>query len=139
MPLLAHAFWRQVLADTGKRAVLTPDALATLCRHHWPGNVRELQNVIAALAVLAPARGRVTARHVAQALESAGAIASPDPCVPLEDARRLFEQRTVAAALARHGGRRTAAARELGLTRQGLAKALRRLGLKPDEDSRGVA
>ncbi len=139
VPTLAHAFWRQALVDTGKRALLTPDALATLCRYHWPGNVRELQNVIAALAVLAPARGRVSGRHVTQALESAGAVAAPDLCVPLEDARRIFEQRTVAAALARHGGRRSAAARELGLTRQGLTKALRRLGLKPDEDSRGVA
>jgi transcriptional regulator with GAF, ATPase, and Fis domain len=39
----------------------------------------------------------------------------------------------VAAALARHGGRRSAAARELGLTRQGLAKAIKRLGLSATE------
>jgi transcriptional regulator with GAF, ATPase, and Fis domain len=44
----------------------------------------------------------------------------------------------VAAALARHAGRRSAAARELGLTRQGLAKAIKRLGLA-QADIEGVA
>jgi DNA-binding NtrC family response regulator len=45
----------------------------------------------------------------------------------------------IAAALVRHAGRRTAAASELGLTRQGLTKALRRLGLAAEEDAAGVA
>jgi transcriptional regulator with GAF, ATPase, and Fis domain len=49
----------------------------------------------------------------------------------LDAAVRGFERRMVAAALARNGGRRTRAARELGLTRQGLTKAIRRLGLRP--------
>jgi DNA-binding NtrC family response regulator len=138
IPLLAQAFWRQVLADTGKRAVLTTDAVAGLCRHAWPGNVRELQNVMAALAVLAPARGRVLRRHVHQAI-GAGTPAIDSAGVPLETARRLFEQRMVSSALARNGGRRAAAARELGLTRQGLTKALRRLGLGRREPSIGVA
>jgi transcriptional regulator with PAS, ATPase and Fis domain len=34
-------------------------------------------------------------------------------------------------ALERHRGNRTAAAGELGLSRQGLAKVMRRLGLRP--------
>ena len=138
VPLLAQAFWRRMQADTGKAAALGPDALATLCRHTWPGNVRELQNAMAALAVIAPARGRVSHRHVRQVV--APALTTDDgPGVPLETARRLFEQRTVAAALARNGGRRIATANELGLTRQGLAKALRRLGLSAGDNSAGVA
>jgi DNA-binding NtrC family response regulator len=47
----------------------------------------------------------------------------------LDEARRLFEERFVRAALARNGGRRSVAASELGLTRQGLAKIMNRLGL----------
>jgi DNA-binding NtrC family response regulator len=138
VPLLAQAFWRQALVDTGKRAGLAPDALATLCRYPWPGNVRELQNVMSALAVIAPVGGRVSSRHVSQALGSVSAGVE-SPGVPLDAAKRLFEQRMIASALARHGGRRSAAARELGLTRQGLTKALRRLGLCREEDSLGVA
>ena len=61
------------------------------------------------------------------------------PGVRLEAARRTFERRIVLGALTRHGGRRHAAADELGLTRQGLAKAIRRLGLATDEHAAGVA
>jgi DNA-binding NtrC family response regulator len=58
------------------------------------------------------------------------AMAAPaGEAVSLEAARQLAERRAVASALARHGGRRAAAASELGISRQGLTKALRRLGL----------
>ena len=127
VPVLTHAFWRRLAPEAGKRAVLAPDAIAALCRHRWPGNVRELQNVLAGLAVSAPVRGRITARHVALAVN----VGAPsDQSLPLDVARRSFEQRLVSAALARHAGRRSAAARDLGLTRQGLTKAIKRLGLQ---------
>ena len=105
-------------------------------RHGWPGNVRELQNVIAGLALVAPSRGRVSARHVAQVL--AGRELTASRVLSLDAARRVFERGQVAAALARHAGHRSAAAQELGLTRQGLAKAMKRLGLE-DCDTAGVA
>lgn len=47
----------------------------------------------------------------------------------LAEARRDFEERYVRAALARAGGRTTTAARELGVSRQGLGKLVARLGL----------
>jgi DNA-binding NtrC family response regulator len=136
---LASTFWRRAMTDVDKRAVLGADALSRLALHPWPGNVRELQNVMAALAVLAPLRGRIGARHVDQVQADAGP-ATRLPPLSLECARRRCEQQTVAAALARNGGRRSAAARELGLTRQGLVKIMRRLRLQnPDADVEGVA
>ena len=125
---IARAFWSRTMREVEKRAVIGADALARLARHHWPGNVRELQNVVAGLALVAPARGRVSARHVEVVLDAAGAGPRMPP-MSLERARRACERQMVAAALARHAGRRTAAARELGLTRQGLAKIIRRLQL----------
>jgi transcriptional regulator with GAF, ATPase, and Fis domain len=47
-----------------------------------------------------------------------------------EAARADFERRFVTAALARAGGRRAGAARLLGVSRQGLAKMLRRLRIE---------
>ena len=128
IPLLAHAFWRRLAGEADKRVALGADVLAALCRHRWPGNVRELQNVLASLVVVAPLRGRVTLRQLAQVLRTE-VPADDAPGLSLDDGRRLFERRMIVAALARHGGRRGAAAHELGLTRQGLAKAMRRLEL----------
>ena len=138
VPALAQAFWRRAAGEAGTRATLGPDAVARLTRHAWPGNVRELQNVVAGLVVAAPGLGRVTARHVDQVLSQV-AVASEMPGVRLGIARRTFERRVITAALVRHAGRRGAAAVELGLSRQGLTKALRRLGLATDEDAAGVA
>ena len=137
VPLLAHAFWRAAMRDIGKHTLIGPDAIAALCRHDWPGNVRELQNTIATLAVAAPARGRLTMRHVAAAFHDRGTGHS-SPARPLVEVKTGVERAAVTAALARHGGRRTLAARELGLTRQGLTKAIRRLGL-PLRREEGVA
>ncbi len=130
VPLLAQTFWRAVTAETGTQAILSADATAALCRQRWPGNVRELQNVIAGLALVAPARGRVGARHVAQVLAGFTSDSATAADVTLTRARQALESRMIAAALARHAGRASRAARELGLSRQGLAKAMKRLGMQ---------
>ena len=88
--------------------------------------MRELQNVIASLAVHAPRRGRVPASllpaHIAGgALHGTGGF---------DEARLDFERRFVRAALARAGGRKSTAAAQLGVSRQGLAKILKRLGIE---------
>ena len=97
--------------------------LASLSAYHWPGNVRELQNVIAALAVAAPRRGRLSADLLPAAISGAMPIGT----ARLADARLIFERRFVAVALARAGGNRARAARALGLSRQGLLKLIERL------------
>jgi DNA-binding NtrC family response regulator len=125
IPLLANHFWAQAVERVGSKAVLTHGVLAALSRYHWPGNVRELQNVIAGLAVSAPARGRVKAGLLPQAMIGAGA-----PPSRLSEARDQFERRFIELALSRAGGRRARAARELGLSRQGLLKMMARLGLQ---------
>jgi DNA-binding NtrC family response regulator len=125
VPLLAQHFWRQACARVGSRATLGPDALAALSRYDWPGNVRELQNAIAWIAVHAPRRGRVSAEQLPAQLAS-----SPIATGSFEAAREEFERRFVRAALAQAGGHRQRAARALGVSRQGLAKMLRRLRIE---------
>ena len=121
--LCAH-FWREAASRAGTAAALSADALGRLAAHTWPGNVRELQNVIAALAVAAPRRGAVTAGDLPAHL-----CAPSPPRITLQQARMTLERDLVRAALARAGGRPGRAAEELGVSRQGLAKLMRRLGL----------
>ena len=134
IPVLAGHFWTPAAERAGTRASLSHGVLAELARYHWPGNVRELQNVIAALAVAAPARGLVRPTLLPQAITGSISVAS----ARLLDARRQFERRFIEVALARAGGSRTRAAAQLGVSRQGLLKLMARLGIagaeKPEAD-----
>ncbi len=125
IPLLAVHCWNEAARRVGSRATLAPDALAALARYAWPGNVRELQNAIAWLAVHAPQRGRVGAA----ALPASIATTAPADGLTFEAAREEFERRFLVSALARANGHRTTAAAAMGLTRQGLAKMIRRLNV----------
>ena len=125
VPHLAQRIWTETATRVGTRATLSEDVLASLARYDWPGNVRELQNVMAAVAVHGPRRGRVPvsvlpshiARLAGQAQEGFG------------EARLEFERRYIRAALARAAWNRRRAAEQLGLSRQGLDKIMRRLGI----------
>ena len=123
--LLAAHYWPQVVRQTGGHGTLAPQTLAVLAAYDWPGNVRELQNVLAALAVDAPAHGRVGPEALPPRIAQAGAQRRPT----LQVARREFERQLVRRALGRANGRRSHAARELGITRQGLAKLIQRLAV----------
>jgi two-component system response regulator HydG len=134
IPLLADHYWRLALERTGGRARLDETTVDLLTRYDWPGNVRELQNLMATLAVRAPLRGRVRPSdlpfHVTAASPSA---------TTLQLARRQFDAGFIRATLARCGGQRTEAARQLGMTRQGLAKLIARLDIEaPDGQSPGM-
>jgi transcriptional regulator with PAS, ATPase and Fis domain len=126
IPLLAEHFWRAAAARVGTQATLAHPVATALSRYHWPGNVRELQNVVAALAVAAPARGQVRPGLLPAIVTGVTAVTSGR----LATARAQWERRFVEVALARAGGSRTRAARDLGLSRQGLLKLLGRLGLR---------
>jgi DNA-binding NtrC family response regulator len=134
VPLLAAHIWRGLAHRTGSKAILSPATIAALGTYDWPGNIRELQNVLASLIVSSKATGLIgpaaLPAHVARA-------AAFQRDLTLTDARRQFDERYVRAALARAGGRIVPAARELGLTRQGLVKLMGRLGIEsgiPDND-----
>ena len=122
---LAVHYWDRTLMQTRGRARLAPDTMTALAAHEWPGNVRELQNVLAALAVAAPLHGEVGPDLLPAAIRRA----AEQPRPTLAEARRAFDRAFVHDALARAGGRRSLAARELGVSRQGLAKLVVRLGL----------
>jgi DNA-binding NtrC family response regulator len=127
VPVLAEHFWRDAVTRVGSRATLTAATLGALARYDWPGNVRELQNVLASLAVRSPRRGVVPP----EALPPPFADSTTQPSSRLADARRRFEEQFVRSALVRTGGHRARAARELGISRQGLTKLMGRLRIAP--------
>ena len=126
LPPLVRHIWSLLARKTGSRAVLSPAAMSLLGSYDWPGNVRELQNVLASVMVAGPQRGVIGPQALPNHFTRSSAVSSR---ATLAGARREFEERYVRAALARSGGRATVAARELGVSRQGLQKLTARLGL----------
>jgi DNA-binding NtrC family response regulator len=124
---LAHHFWQAAAARVGSHAALGREAVDALAAYDWPGNVRELQNVLAAMAVAAPRDGRMGPQHLPPHVTGASSRAPLPP--RLHDARRECDRQAVLAALALSAGHRGRAARQLGLSRQGLLKLMVRLGL----------
>ncbi|MCB9733238.1 MAG: sigma-54-dependent Fis family transcriptional regulator [Deltaproteobacteria bacterium] len=134
--LLAH-FLLGRAADSARKRIpgFAADALWALSRYDFPGNVRELENEILRAVALTPEgepiRASVFSERVAGQAPPPGATQAPDgQPVTLKDAVAATERAVVEAAIARHGGNVSQAARELDLTRPGLYKVMERLGLR---------
>jgi len=126
---LARHFLAQHGAREGKPGCrLSPEAEERLLVHGWPGNVRELENeMLRALALSEP----FETIPVERLSERLGQLFEPLANVvrdrePLRQTLARFEALCLRRALDQSGGRRAETARNLGLTREGLYKKLKR-------------
>lgn len=112
------------------------DFLEALKRYPWPGNIRELKNHIRR-AVLFCEQEQLTARDLSPAILRAQFLDSHDVMQSsssskgwtLSDRVAQSEKEMLQEALRAHDNNRTATAKALGLSRVGLYKKLRRLGI----------
>ncbi len=123
IPELRAVFEREVQRRLGVSPCRwSVEADRTLANHSWPGNVRELRHVVE-VAVATAAGGIVRAER----LRLPGRVG---PEVRRWDqAASELRRGLLLGALSRNGGNRSAAARELGISRQTLHYHLRRLDL----------
>jgi len=135
LPLARHFLERHAAAERRPAPPLTAEAERRLRGHPWPGNARELENEMQRALALAPPGAPIDVAHLGDPL----AAEPPPPGVEgLDDGAEESLERSLARvegwlirhALARHGGRRAATARALGITREGLYKKLKRLGIE---------
>jgi two-component system response regulator HupR/HoxA len=147
LPLLAKA-----LLDSSARALgkqidgFAPETFAALAAYAWPGNVRELQNEILRMAALADdtrlGPDLLSARVLRPIAPPAdflltGAVDGEkgqktmldDVTGNLREQMEQLELRVLQAAMQRHRGNKSRAARELGLSRVGLRAKLTRHGI----------
>ena len=132
IPELVESFLSTFAAEIGRPAPgVTPEARRVLALYPWPGNVRELEHEVRRLAYLCPP-GEVIdtdllSDHLFLSPGQEGQI--PSSTLDLESNIAHLERRLIRAALGRTAGRRAAAARLLGISRNGLTIKLERLGL----------
>ena len=119
---LASAFAQQFATEQHRTGlVLGSDALHAIQLHPWPGNVRELQNRIRRAVIMCTGR-RITPADLEL-------TAAPVSASTLRTAREALERDLVEAALRKHGGRISAAAQELGISRPTCYELMEKRGI----------
>jgi PAS domain S-box-containing protein len=129
IPMLVQHFVRRFDALQGRRiAGVSEGAMARLLTHHYSGNVRELENAIEHAFVVCAGPIIEVADLPTQFAAAAGAspMRRALDLSPLEAAEAV----TVREALEHAGGRRAAAARALGISRNTLWRKMQRYGIQ---------
>ncbi len=115
--------------------LLTPEAIDVLLEHHWQGNVRELANAMERAYILS-AGGPILPEHLPQSVRAratvpmTAAIAAASTGSPASLAPRTLkevEMEHLLRTLEKHGGSKTAAAQELGISLKTMYNKLNQL------------
>ena len=133
-------FWRSSAARLSTRRTVA--ALEALASYQWPGNVGELRAEVLRLMTRAASDLVVGVGDLSPHIrEGLIALDAPPPDlgelaqVSLAEGREAFETWRIQRALVESGWNQSAAAQRLGLSRAGLFKKMRKLGLvRADED-----
>jgi DNA-binding NtrC family response regulator len=133
IPLLVEHFLAKY-AERYTRGPVTvsPQALAAMEAWDWPGNVRELENTVNQIVLLgeksfmAPERPGAPRARGEDAPSAAAGRSLKDA---LDAVTGEYERRMVCESLARNRGKKSAAAREMGITRKTLAQKIEKYGL----------
>jgi len=108
----------------GCPSATSAEALDRLLSAPWPGNVREMRNVIERAMILARGAGQIGVEHLPADLRKGGGERRHQPQA-LAEVERLHIEKT----LKFHGGNRTRAAQELGISRATLINKIKVYGL----------
>jgi two-component system response regulator GlrR len=134
LPLLTQDLLDRLAESQNRpRCRVSSGALGALQSHDWPGNVRELKNVLEAAMVRTREPVLTEDFIVPQLVASAP---RPRYSGTLQEATDAFTRDYVTGVLEEEGWNRTAAARRLDRTREGLRRLMRRLGITPPDTER---
>jgi transcriptional regulator with GAF, ATPase, and Fis domain len=132
VPLLANSFLQRYATEMGKPAAgFSQQTMELLQSYTWPGNVRELQNEVQRLVIQIDAGAFITPDLLSPRVRQVeGMIERVKPAKgTLKEMMDQLERWLLIEALREHDNNKTAAARGLGITREGLHKKLRGFGL----------
>jgi transcriptional regulator with PAS, ATPase and Fis domain len=133
VPVLVESFLRAFTRETGKAVRgITVKALRALTEYAWPGNVRELEHEVRRLVYLCPEQQAIDSTMISLPVladpHEGGSEPAPDTLELAKNVNAL-ERRLIQEALGKAGGNRTQAAKLLGISRNGLAIKMEKLGL----------
>lgn len=125
LPLLNHFVGKYCRDMRRPRPYLTPHVMELFVHYSWPGNVRELQNEVQRSLILSGGDLLIREEHLSTKVNPSGEV-SRSSSYNFIEARAEFEKRFLSQALARFGYNRSRTAGELGISRQGLFKLIKK-------------
>jgi Nif-specific regulatory protein len=132
VPLLAEHFLTRYSAEMGKPAAgFSQQTMELLQSYAWPGNVRELQNEVQRLVIQIEPGAFITPDLLSPRVRQVeGMLDKVKPAKgTLKEMMDQVERWLLIEALREYENNKTAAAKGLGITREGLHKKLRGFGL----------
>ena len=132
VPLLARHFLERYSREFGKSiAGFADETLSILSAYDWPGNVRELENEVQRLVIQAEPGERIGPEILSPRVRQIEGILTQanNAKGTLREMVDQVERHILVDALKDHGNNKTAAAKSLGITREGLHKKLKQLGI----------
>jgi Nif-specific regulatory protein len=132
IPAIATYFLQRYTVELGKPiAGFAQQTMELLQGYDWPGNVRELQNEVQRLVIQVDPGGFVTPELLSPRVRQVeGMVERVRPAKgTLKEMMDQVERWLLIEALREHQNNKTAAAKALGITREGLHKKLRGFGL----------
>ena len=108
----------------------TAATMDAFCRYDWPGNIRELQNEVERGALLAGGEERIDALHLSEQIADSTPGAGLPRSGKMKEVIAQVEREMIAQALQQHGGNRTRAAADLGVSRWGLVQKIKGYGIE---------
>lgn len=139
IPLLALHYAHQFCPSGVPFVGITEEAISLMLRYSWPGNVRQLRNEMErAISFLASEPIPVIdSRVLPEAIRAQKSttrikyapLSESSESLPLEEVLASTEKRVIEDVLALTHGQVSVSASRLGLTRQGLYKKIKRLGI----------
>jgi DNA-binding NtrC family response regulator len=131
--LLAQHYLAWIAArDQRQEFSISLEAIEAFKTYDWPGNIRELANTIERCACLT-CRGVIGDQEVKAALQDTRWMDTTGDSLAYKDVLNQGERRALEVLLRRHRGNVSQAAKDANMTRQGLHKAMIRLGISADE------
>jgi len=129
IPLLIEHYLGLYNREFGKQINgFTDEATEILKNYAWPGNVRELQNLMERLVVLNQKPILAEANLPREIVEPDYEVEADDlMALPLKEAQKRFEAAFIKKALSKAGGRKTQAAKLMGIHRNTLLQIEKRL------------
>jgi len=111
---------------------ITPEVMAIFKTHTWPGNIRQLHNVLRTALALAEGTP-IGELHLTQdfidEMNISGKIDAQPGMLPKEPALDDLATNAILSAMQAHSGNVSAAARQLGISRNTLYRKLKSIGL----------